>query len=198
MPRTVQDIDAAIAADRARQLAKIATRDRRNQDMLSALRDIEEYERQIRADETAMEQLFAMVEPAQGGTGHAAAARPSQRSRRPTDGDRGARHVSRPGRRPAPDRDADPSLLQRLRPEDHPARDATLDADRGAHRTAGRPQLRAALARRSTCAGSLTVGSRMSSSTPASRNAAMASLIDSGDRCALPAIIAAISGPRNP
>ena len=66
MPRTVQDIDAAIAADRARQLAKIATRDRRNQDMLSALRDIEEYERQIRADETAMEQLFAMVEPAQG------------------------------------------------------------------------------------------------------------------------------------
>lgn len=58
MPRTVEDIDAAIAGVRARQVAKIAARDRRERDMLSALHDVEEYERQIRDDETTIEALF--------------------------------------------------------------------------------------------------------------------------------------------
>ena len=50
-------------------------------------------------------------------------------------------------------------------------------------------------ASRSTWAGSETVGSRTSSSTPISANPAMAYRIDSGDRCALPAIISAVSRP---
>jgi hypothetical protein len=58
MPRTVDDVDAAIAAVRNRQQAKIAARDRRERDMLSALRDAETYEQQILADAQTIEGLF--------------------------------------------------------------------------------------------------------------------------------------------
>ncbi len=47
----------------------------------------------------------------------------------------------------------------------------------------------------STWSGLDTVGSRMSSSTPAAAYASIAPLIDSGDRSALPATISAISLP---
>jgi hypothetical protein len=59
----------------------------------------------------------------------------------------------------------------------------------------GADQRMTASASRSTCAGSPTVGSRISSSTPASSNAAMTSLIASGERWAPEAIISAVSGP---
>lgn len=58
MPRNAAEIDVEIAATRRRQQSKATARDRREQDMLSAMRDIENYERQIRYDDRQIDKLL--------------------------------------------------------------------------------------------------------------------------------------------
>jgi hypothetical protein len=58
-PRPIADIDRAITLARGRQQAKRHHRDRRERDMLDALRDVERYESQMADDDETIEQLFA-------------------------------------------------------------------------------------------------------------------------------------------
>lgn len=58
-PRPVPTIDQAIAAVRADQRRKLANRDRAERTMLTALGDVERYERQAADDNARLEDLFA-------------------------------------------------------------------------------------------------------------------------------------------
>lgn len=57
-PRPVPTIDQAIAAVRADQRRKLANRDRAERTMLTALADVERYERQAVDDDARIEDLF--------------------------------------------------------------------------------------------------------------------------------------------
>lgn len=63
-PRPTADVDRVIAAVRTHQRAKRSARDRRDRDMLDALRDVERYEQQIADDDDTIEQLFVEREHA--------------------------------------------------------------------------------------------------------------------------------------
>lgn len=57
-PRPVPTIDQAIAAVRNSQRGKLASRDRAERAMLTALADVERYEQQARDDDARIEDLF--------------------------------------------------------------------------------------------------------------------------------------------
>lgn len=58
MPRNVEDIETALVNLRASQRAKVTARDRRERDMLTALRDVESYDRQIDYDAGLLDGLL--------------------------------------------------------------------------------------------------------------------------------------------
>lgn len=69
MPRNVAAIDAELAGARNRQRAKVTARDRRERDMLAALRDVENYEAQIAYDDAHIDKLLGeRAAVAQGAT----------------------------------------------------------------------------------------------------------------------------------
>jgi hypothetical protein len=62
--RDPDTIETAIRTVMARRANKINARDRRENDMLSALRDVETYTRQIANDDHTIEDLFAELDRA--------------------------------------------------------------------------------------------------------------------------------------
>lgn len=58
MPRPVAAIDVSITQATIRRRSRIAARDRRQQDMLTAMQDVEKYEREIAADDVTIDRFL--------------------------------------------------------------------------------------------------------------------------------------------